>query len=268
MRFKYFNNIMIWYIIVLLIIIILFLLKKKHLETFETFEQKLIFITFGGGGQNYYEAANRVTNEVKELNLFNDYITYTDKYLKNDTQFWNTHASFIENNKRGYGYWLWKPYIIMKTLNVMNKGDVLLYLDGGCEVFKGDMNSLIEKCIKNDILYTLTGTLEKEYTKTDLLIEMKLNNNIIKDSQQYQASAIFLKKNEKIMRFVKEWYMLCCNYHLIDDSKSIKNNDSTFIEHRHDQSVFSLLIKKYNYDKEENMLKNSSPINISRKRNG
>ena len=200
--------------------------------------------------------------------MFNDYVIYTDKYLKNDTAFWNEHSSFIENNKRGYGYWLWKPYIIMKTLNTMKNGEILLYLDGGCEVFKGDMNSLIEKCRKNDILYTLTGTLEKEYTKTDLLIEMGLNNDTIKDSPQYQASAIFLKKNEKIMRFVKEWYLLCCNYHLIDDSNSIQDNDSIFIEHRHDQSVFSLLVKKYNYDKEENMLRNSSPINISRKRNG
>ena len=256
------------YIIVLLIIIILFLLKKKRLEINETFEPKLIFIAFGGGGENYHDAANRVTNEVKELNVFNDYIIYTDKYLKTDTPFWNKHSSFIENNKRGYGYWLWKPYIIMKTLNTMNNGEVLLYLDGGCEVFKGDMNSLIEKCIKNDIVYTLTGTLEKEYTKTDLLIEMGLNNDKIKDGPQYQASAIFLKKNEKIMKFVKEWYLLCCNYHLIDDSDSIKENDSIFIEHRHDQSVFSLLVKKYNYDKEGNILKNSSPINISRKRNG
>ena len=156
----------------------------------------------------------------------------------------------------------------MKTLNVMNTGDVLLYLDGGCEVFKGDMNSLIDKCVKHHILYTLTGTLEKEYTKTDLFIEMGLNDDIIKDGPQYQASAIFLKKNDKIMRFVKEWYTLCCNYHLIDDSESIDKNDSIFIEHRHDQSVFSLLIKKYNYDNGDNILKNSSPINISRKRNG
>jgi len=258
---------MIWYTIILLIIIILFLLKKKSIERFEE-KIKLIFLTFGGGGENYHDAANRVTNEVKELNVFNDYVMYTDEYLKNDTAFWNKHSSFIQNNKRGYGYWLWKPYIIMKTLNFMNNGDILLYLDGGCEVFKGDMNSLIEKCIKHNILYTLTGTLEKEYTKTDLLIEMELNDNIIKDSPQYQASAIFLKKNEKIMSFVKEWYLLCCNYHLIDDSDSIQNNDSAFIEHRHDQSIFSLLIKKYNYDKEENILKNSSPINISRKRNG
>ena len=51
------------------------------------------------------------------------------KGVKKDEIFWENHSSFIENNKKGYGYWLWKPYIIKKTLEKMKKGDILLYLD-------------------------------------------------------------------------------------------------------------------------------------------
>jgi len=45
--------------------------------------------------------------------------------------------------------------------------------------------------------------------------------------------------------FVNEWYNVGCDYHNIDDSPSIIKNLDSFIEHRHDQSIFSLLTKKY-----------------------
>ena len=37
------------------------------------------------------------------------------------------------------------------------------------------------------------------------------------------------------------------NYHLIDDSPSIEANFSCFKENRHDQSIFSILSKLYNF---------------------
>ena len=49
---------------------------------------------------------------------------------------------------------------------------------------------------------------------------------------------------DKTRTLVNRWYELCCNYHLIDDSPSIAPNLPEFIEHRHDQAIFSLLTKK------------------------
>ena len=51
---------------------------------------------------------------------------------------------------------------------------------------------------------------------------------------------------DKTRKLVNEWYNICCNYHMIDDTPSIELNLPGNIEHRHDQSVFSLLTKKYN----------------------
>lgn len=72
------------------------------------------FITFGGGGMHYIDACNRLIGQAKSLDLFDNIILYTDEYLKKDTEFWEKHHKFIETNKRGYGYWLWKPYIVKK----------------------------------------------------------------------------------------------------------------------------------------------------------
>lgn len=57
---------------------------------------------------------------------------------------------------------------------------------------------------------------------------------------------IILKKYNKTVFLFNELYnIISNNYNLIDDSPSILNNDISFIENRHDQSVFSLLRKKY-----------------------
>lgn len=214
--------------------------------------EKYYAMTFGGGGQNYIDAVDRIGNELKATNEFDHVIKYTDKDLKNDTKFWNKHKTFITNNKRGCGYWIWKPYLMLKTLNKMNENDILFYMDAGCEVMstnesKKKIKQLKDQCNNYDILYTPLPHLEKEWTKMDVFDYMK-NDESIKNSTQKQATLIIVKKTEKIINFITNWYNISCNYHLIDDSPSKNINDVTFKEHRHDQSIFSSLLKinKYN----------------------
>ena len=66
------------------------------------------------------------------------------------------------------------------------------------------------------------------------------------DTRQRQAGAIMFLVCDITKYFLKKWYNLCCNYNLLDDSESISPNCEYFKEHRHDQSIFSLLTKKYN----------------------
>ena len=49
-----------------------------------------------------------------------------------------------------------------------------------------------------------------------------------------------------IRNIIKEWYdIVCKSYSFIDNSKSINPNARSFRKHRNDQSIYSLLIKKY-----------------------
>ena len=244
------------------------------LEHFDNNTQKVYAMSFGGGSKNFHDAVLRIKNELSNANVFDDITIYTDKDLKNDTSFWDKHNEFIENNSRGYGYWIWKPYLIMKTFEKMNNNDILLYLDAGCELPNNENNKdkileLINKCNENNILYTRTGYNEKMYTKMDLIDYMNMNNDNIKKSIENQGAFVFLKKNEKTVQFINEWYTIACNYHLIDDSPSILKNDPSFVEHRHDQSIFSLLTKsdKYKFNNENNLI-DPSPFLLSRKRSG
>ena len=258
-------------IIICIFFFILFQSNNNIKKLKENFSQKKIAISFGGGGENYINSVNRIHSELSDLNIFDLIIKYTDTELKKDEIFWKKNSEFILENNRGYGYWLWKPYIILKTLNTMDNGDILLYLDSGCEIIADEessekMSNLLDKCNNNELLYTLTNQTEKKYNKMDLLKYMDMDNNNIKNSEQNQATIIFIKKTDKTYNLIEEWYTIACNYHFIDDSISIEQNDSSFIEHRHDQSIFSLLTKKYSFNNNENKLYDFSPIHISRKR--
>lgn len=207
----------------------------------------LIFITFGSHN-NFIDAGNRLIMQANSLNIFDKIILYTGEDLKKDDIFWKEHQNFIEKNKRGYGYWLWKPYLIKKTIEQMKDGDILLYLDCGCEIDIREKDFLL-KCLdtvkKNKIITTKT-CIEEEWNKMDLIEKLDMKHDkYLKTSQCAPGASLFLVCKETC-DLINEWYELGRNYHNIDDTPSISKNLDCFKEHRHDQSIFSLLMKKHN----------------------
>lgn len=211
---------------------------------------KISFITFGGPTQNYHDAVTRICEQASKFNLFNSITGYTEQDLQNDPVFWEKHKLFIENNKRGYGYWLWKPYLILKKLHELDNDDILLYLDCGCELYPpavDDMLSKIAAVNKYDIIGSNSASNDITFTKSDLVhyMEMQNSQNLL-EIPHMQSGVVFIKKTDMTLRLYTEFYNICSeNYHFIDDSPSLIPNDSSFIEHRHDQCVFNLLVKKY-----------------------
>ena len=208
-----------------------------------------IFLTFGTTGE-YKKRAERCIDLIKKLNVFDKLILLTEEDLKKDYCFWNNHSKFIENNKRGYGYWLWKSYIIKKQLEKMNEDDILLYFDSSI-IFHSDKDKFIKLFdkIKSDyIIGSFCKILCPEYVwnKMDLIHYLDMNTNYYLNTRQRQAGAIMILNNKKTRELVNNWYLLSSNYHFINDNNSNIKNKTGFKEHRHDQSIFSLLTKKYN----------------------
>ena len=207
----------------------------------------MYFITFGSHA-NYINAAIRLCKQANTFNLFTNIIAYTSVYLTKDKSFWKQHGAFITKHKRGFGYWLWKPYLIMKTMNQMKDGDILLYLDCGCELDLSEKNYLIDyiEIVKQDkIMGCDTKCLEKVWNKRDLIEFLDMNKDEYLTTSQHEAGALLICVCDETRILVNEWYTLACDYHMIDDSPSILPNCPEFKEHRHDQSIFSLLTKKY-----------------------
>jgi len=264
-----------FFIIIIIILIILFYLNSIHHTSelpniYKLFninkDYKLTFLTFGGPSDNYHKRVKELTSQANTFNLFDNIIGYTEKDLKNDKNFWNRHGNFLENNKRGYGYWLWKSYIILKTLNNINENDIILYCDAGCHLKLNNKYKLLEYIdILNKSQYGIMSFqmnyIEKHWNKGDVLKYFNDNyQNIdiekIKNSGQNHATFMLIKKNKHSVILINKWYELCSNYHFIDDSLSIEKNDIFFIDHRHDQSIFSLLVKVYGSE----IISNTNPV--------
>jgi hypothetical protein len=128
----------------------------------------------------------------------------------------------------------------------MNDGDILLYLDCGCEVDirkKEEIGKYLEFVRTDHILGTYT-CVEREWNKMDLIKKLDALDDKYLNTSQHQAGALVFLVCNKTIDLVNEWYELCCDYHNIDDSPSIEPNLNCFREHRHDQAIFSLLTKK------------------------
>lgn len=209
-----------------------------------------VFISFATKGK-FYKLGQRLIQEIENLELFDKTILYTDDHLKADTAFWEQHHDFIENNERGYGYWLWKSYIIKKTLETLKNGDILLYFDSSFEIYshmKQNIKNLFSIVEKSYVVGSYCKILcpEFKWNKMDLVKFLKMKEDKYLQTKQRQAGAIMLFKNETTVALINDWYTLSSHYHYINDDDSIETNLPGFTEHRHDQSIFSLLTKKYN----------------------
>lgn len=234
--------------------------------------QKIYFQTFGNS--NFYGALERINKEAIKFELFEKIFIYNDKDLKNDDKFWKEHGNFIEKNSRFYGYAIWKPYLILKSLEKINYGDILLYCDAGCELnYKGkerflEYINIINSNDKSVLCFELKQ-MEYMWNKMDLIEKLNMNDDKYLNTFQNAATMSMYYICKETRDLVNEWYDLCCDYHNIDDSPSIKKNLETFIEHRHDQSVFSLLIKKYGIYSDVKLDDNDDKcIKIYRNKNG
>ena len=96
-------------------------------------------------------------------------------------------------NKRGYGYWFWKPYLILKIMKKMNAGDILHYADIGCHI-----NSKAYKKFKE---YS-TPEIQKTDITSDILDLFKLPYiKNIGDLKKYLNTLMDPPKNDFIISY-------------------------------------------------------------------
>lgn len=170
-----------------------------------------------------------------------------------DNSFYEKNKTIL-NNTRGAGYWLWKPYVISKTLDILNDDDICFYLDAGV-IATGNINVLFDICNDSEILLfenrcgNSSGDIWKNnmWTKQDCFNLMNCKSNDYILGNQVEASFQLYKKNSKSVSFVNEYLNFCQNEYILTDLPSITGPElPEFREHRHDQSILSLLAIKYN----------------------
>jgi len=202
----------------------------------------IVFINYADNG--FYES-QKLGCEYAILNGFNKVIPY--KKTDIDEKFYREH-SHILTLPRGAGYWLWKPYFILKTLEKINYGDYLCYADAGTN-FINNVSYLIDTVNQSNqdiIPFDLHSIRESQFTKRDVFIYNDCDTAEMANSNICDAAVQFVKKTDFIIEFYKEYLKQCCIENLLTDSSNLygKPNYPDFIDHRHDQSIYSINVKK------------------------
>lgn len=218
-------------------------LIQSHGETGKNGETMIVAVNYANA--KYRKAQKFNSKTAISKGKVDKVFSYSPKDLDADFRQKN---STILSQKRGNGYWLWKPYVILKTLREMREGDYLVYLDAGA-FYINNVRWLIAEMEKDEqeIMSFELPFKEKCYTKRDAFILLQCDEKKYTESNQRMATMIVLKKSEDTLNFVKEWLYYGQKGEIITDmqNQSGYENDSRFIDHRHDQSIFSLLCKKH-----------------------
>jgi hypothetical protein len=203
-----------------------------------------------------------VYNDYTHVNYLNNLIRSVEKYgsefkivIFDKSQI---DSEFVERNKhilechRGGGYWLWKPYIINAFLKNINDNDIVFYLDSKYLFIENFITLYSDFMLNNDILIWKNKPngevyYMKNWCKMDVICKYGMYDKAFNENAvESWAGALIVKKNEFVVWIIQEWLDMCCNYDDISDSPSQTENSSMFIEHRHDQSMLSIVLHKYN----------------------
>lgn len=191
----------------------------------------------------------RFAKQAKQMEIYKKIYLYTEDNLDK-----NFVAHFKDKfHLRGFGYWAWKPQIILQTLQKLNDGDLLQYTDIGCHLNKNGIKKLNEYFdIANQsetglLAFDMPCYTEKQWTKGDLFDYFGVRNCDSIFPGQVVSGIIFIRKCPKSIEIINKYLKVFYNdFSLVDDSPSKSENFAEFKEHRHDQSVCSLLVKLNN----------------------
>ena len=160
-------------------------------------------------------------------------------------------GDFIKANPRGYGYWLWKPVIMQMTLRAANWDDLIIYCDSGSSVLPGFDRWMLRYYRTllysgdHDVLVFQIRHKASHWTKGDLYRTVGLEMD---DEMQLTTCCIMVRKTPSSVELIDKWAdLMHANTHNIDDSPSESPNHAFFVEHRHDQSCWDLLVRGKKY---------------------
>ena len=157
-------------------------------------------------------------------------------YLENDA---------VLRSKRGAGYWLWKPRVILEALERAEWDEVVLYMDSGSLLQKPPHGLARWAMNGSGFMHWCSPHLERVWCKRDAFVLLGLPFPDTENQAQRTAAFVLVRKTQANLKFVHEWLRLAQDIRVVSDMPSTTGpEDRAFRSHRHDQAILSLLAKR------------------------
>lgn len=201
-------------------------------------QSRVHLLSYASG--RYLDAQDYLVHTARQAGCFHRIHSFRPKHISRD---------FIKANKsifdqpRGQGYWLWKPYFINQVMETAKDGDIVFYCDSGAYFIKSPepLFGILKVETKGVMSFALEHP-EVAYTKRTTLRHLGADTPELRNLPQRLASFALFHCNDFSRTFVKDWLSLCRNEVLLTDIPD-QDPHPEFVDHRHDQSIFSLLCK-------------------------
>jgi hypothetical protein len=219
------------------------LLKDQYHYLFQNFMfDKIKLITFAKG--NFIESQNKLKAHLDSIGIPNQQ-HFTDNDLP--IEFLKDYSEIL-SFKKGYGYCIWKSFIILQELNKIKEDEILLYIDSTDLPERSFFEEVVRNFNHKDYLLLNRGYNHGQWTKRDTFVLMNCDEPQYYDHVQLEAGVIGLKSTKFNKELVKKWFEYSTNKNILTELPNICGlpNVNDFIEHRYDQSILTNLAIKNN----------------------
>lgn len=173
-----------------------------------------------------------LTGQVDKVQLF------TPSDIKDFT---DAHSEMFHEGSKGFGYWSWKPEIILRAMDAVKWNDWLVYADAGI-MFVSDIQAYIKAAGDKDVLlFQLGEAVLKDYrnsqwTKPATFELMKCEDEAFRSCFQINAGLCMFRKSPAAYILLNSWKKWSTIKQVIDDSGPPAPR-----AHRHDQCILTNL---------------------------
>jgi hypothetical protein len=176
-----------------------------------------------------------------------------DRVLVYDDQWLEGHPFRIINKwlwetpqKRGYGWYAWKPLIILDALSRCANGDIVLYTDADCYPINL-LDQLFSEASKSGLMLFRCLHKHRLWCKKDCYIVMAQNGTLQENLWQGCARFALFKKGDWLAtQLLMEWLTYSINPLATTFSPSFLEEEfPEFHEHRCEQAILTNLAYKH-----------------------
>jgi hypothetical protein len=215
---------------------------KKYLLTFGGKEFGWSRHNDEGVFRDYYAEAERLVDSAKKWDLIP--IHYDKSLFDTNPDYYPKYKETLDRSGFGFAF---KPIGFWETLKIMDEGDCALFVDSN-HIIKKDPEEFYYIIDNNSVFaqdHIWNYYPNKDWTHRDTFVNMGCDEARYWNAPEMHCCITGIKKDEFGMKFAKEYLDYCLDWRVTFGEGKHKDFAS-FKENRHNQSVFSIMVEKYN----------------------
>lgn len=213
---------------------------------------KRIYITFGGS------AYDRITAKIverapslgaHEVRVYDDRWLLGTEFYRQNQDWWERPDLLHGWYRRGFGWFVWKPYVIQHALSRCSPGDIVMFTDADTYPIH-DFSMLYDECdrIGGVMLFEAQGCPHQRFCKRDCFIRMGMDDPFWRFRRHAVARFMLFQAGSELANdLLEEWQLFCLDSWANSfDPSILAPEHPEYGEHRCEQAILTNCAHKRN----------------------